>query len=595
MICKAEIERPITCEYETELCIVGGGMSGITAAIAAARHGTKVVLMQDRPVLGGNASSEIRMWIRGAHGENLRETGILEEIALENIYRNPQLNFSVWDSVLYGKVKEEKNIRLILNCSCLDAQVEDGRICSVTGWQTTTQTYHRVKAKLFADCSGDSVLAPLTGAQWRMGRESSDEFGEDIAPKISDSCTMGMSCLIQVRETAKPVSYIPPAWAYHFKKEDFENKINFSTPQKWQNCNFWWMELGGVNNSIADTETLRDELVRTVYGVWDFIKNGGVCQADCWEIEWIGFLPGKRESRRYVGDHLLNQNDVRSEGRFADLIAYGGWTMDDHHPEGFLTTEPPTVWHPAPSPYGIPYRCLYSKNMENLLFAGRNISATHSALSSTRVMATCAILGQAMGTAAAIALWKGLTPRGVYESAIGELQQTLIGDDCYLPWIKRKYTDLMTRAVFSGSGDLSKLTDGVERPVDGTDHAYVCAPGEEIRFTLPQPMKIGSLRLITDSDLNRDTFREGCDENYKVFPMKCHIHLEAPDLNVPSTILREFEVYADGRLIYKESNNYQRLVKIPVNTTAKELRFIPGRTWGSKMVRIYALELMDNE
>lgn len=165
-------------------------------------------------------------------------------------------------------------------------------------------------------------------------------------------------------------------------------------------------------DSIADTETMRDELIRTVYGVWDFVKNGGVCDAANWEIEWIGFLPGKRESRRYVGDYLLNQNDVRAEGKFEDLIAYGGWTMDDHHPAGFLTTEPPTIWHPAPSPYGIPYRCLDSKNIENLMFAGRNISATHTALSSTRVMATCALMGQALGTAAAIALRDGLTPRG---------------------------------------------------------------------------------------------------------------------------------------------------------------------------------------
>lgn len=592
MLHRSEIEAPVTHEYETGLCVVGGGMAGMLAAIAAARHGTKVVLMQDRPVLGGNASSEIRMWIRGAHGDNMRETGILEEIALENIYRNPTLNFSVWDSVLYGKVKFEENITLILNCSCLSAETKDGKIVSVTGWQTTTQTFHTVRAALFADCSGDSILAPLTGAEWRMGRESCDEFGEDIAPKESDARTMGSSCLIQVRETAQPTTYTPPAWAYHFKKEDFENKINFSTPQKWSNCNFWWMELGGLVDTIADAETLRDELIRTVYGVWDFVKNGGVCDAANWEIEWIGFLPGKRESRRYVGDYLLNQNDVRAEGRFDDLIAYGGWTMDDHNPGGFLTTEPPTIWHPAPSPYGIPYRCLYSKNIENLMFAGRNISATHTALSSTRVMATCAIMGQALGTAAAIALRDGLTPRGVYESRIAELKQTLIADDCYLPWNRRETTPLMAAARIEGAGDVSLLTDGVERPVDGQDHAYVCAPGEAITVTLPEKQTVGSLRLITDSDLNRETFPEGIEHNFRTYPMKCHVRLGAVDVCVPKTILRAFDVYADGELIYSEENNYQRLVRVPIGRAVREVRLVPRGTWGCPDVRLYALELM---
>ncbi|WP_162611476.1 FAD-dependent oxidoreductase [Anaeromassilibacillus sp. An200] len=592
MLHRAQIETLVTHTYETELCIVGGGMAGMIAAIAAARHGRKVVLMQDRPVLGGNASSEIRMWIRGAHGANMRETGILEEIALENIYRNPTLNFSVWDSVLFGKVKCEKNITLLLNCSCLSAETRDGKIVSVTGWQTTTQTYHTVRARLFADCSGDSILAPLTGAEWRMGRESCEEFGEDIAPQESDARTMGMSCLLQVRETARPTTYIPPAWAYHFEKKDFENKINFSTPQKWNNCNFWWMELGGLVDSIADTETMRDELIRTVYGVWDFVKNGGVCDAANWEIEWIGFLPGKRESRRYVGDYLLNQNDVRAEGKFDDLIAYGGWTMDDHHPAGFLTTEPPTIWHPAPSPYGIPYRCLYSKNVENLMFAGRNISATHTALSSTRVMATCAIMGQALGTAVAIALRDGLTPRGVYEQRMQELKQTLIADDCYLPWNRREPTPLMESVRIEGAGDVSLLTDGVERPVDGVDHAYVCEPGQAVVFTLPEPRFLSALRIVMDSDLNRETFPEGIEYSFKTFPMKCHVRLGAANVCVPKTILRAFDVYADGERIATENENYQRLVRVPIGRTVREVRFVPRETWGCSQVRLYALELM---
>ena len=155
--------------YSPDILIVGGGMAGICAAVAAARHGAKTVLIHDRPVLGGNASSEVRMWICGARGENNRETGILEEIALENLYRNTNPCYSVWDSVLYEKVRFQENLTSLLNCSCFDAETRDGRIISVTGWQMTTQQFHKVEAKLFADCSGDSILAPLTGADFILG------------------------------------------------------------------------------------------------------------------------------------------------------------------------------------------------------------------------------------------------------------------------------------------------------------------------------------------------------------------------------------------------------------------------------------------
>ncbi|MBQ2708520.1 MAG: FAD-dependent oxidoreductase, partial [Clostridia bacterium] len=148
--------------YKTELCVIGGGIAGMLTAIAAARHGTKVVLMHDRPVLGGNASSEIKMWICGAGSRvrGLQETGIIEEILLENMHRNPTRNYSLWDSILYEKVKFEPNITLLLNCACLDAKMDGSRIKSVTGFQLTTYTYYTVEAEIFADCSGDSILAP---------------------------------------------------------------------------------------------------------------------------------------------------------------------------------------------------------------------------------------------------------------------------------------------------------------------------------------------------------------------------------------------------------------------------------------------------
>ena len=172
--------------HKVDFCVVGGGLSGVCAAIAAARKGLKVAIMHDRSVLGGNASSEIRMWVCGAHGDNNRETGIIEELELENFYRNPNLSYSIWDSVIYEKVRYEENITLILNCSCCDAKAKNGKIISVKGWQTTTYTWHTVEAEYFADCSGDSILAPLVGAEFTVGREARSKYNESIQPEKAD-------------------------------------------------------------------------------------------------------------------------------------------------------------------------------------------------------------------------------------------------------------------------------------------------------------------------------------------------------------------------------------------------------------------------
>ena len=186
--------------YSVDFCVVGGGLAGMAAALAAARHGATVALVQDRPVLGGNASSEVRMHVCGAHGPNRRETGIVEELFLDNFRYNTRPTYTGWDAVLYGKVQYQKGVTLLLNASVCDAAMDGPRIRSVRAWQTTTQRWITVEAKLFADCSGDAVLAPLSGADFRMGREGRAEHGESIAPLVPDTRTMVMSCLFQARE-----------------------------------------------------------------------------------------------------------------------------------------------------------------------------------------------------------------------------------------------------------------------------------------------------------------------------------------------------------------------------------------------------------
>lgn len=570
--------------HQTDFCVVGGGLAGMCAAIAAARHQARVVLMHDRPVPGGNASSEIRMWICGAHGTNNRETGILEEIMLDNMYRNPLQNYSIWDSILYEKVRQEPNITLLLNCTCTGVKMSGNRIASVKGYQTTTQTWHEVEAALFADCSGDSVLAPDSGAMYRIGREAAHEFAEDIEPDEADTQTMGMSLLIQARETSQPQKFIPPSWANIYETDaDLPYRgHNLHNP----NTNFWWMELGGNMNSIHDTESIRDELLKVAFGVWDHIKNRGDHGADNWVLDWVGFLPGKRESRRYIGDHILTQNDVRAEGRFPDIVAYGGWSMDDHHPAGLMHPGKPTIFHPAPSPFGIPYRCLYSVNIDNLLFAGRNISTTHAALSATRVMATCAVCGQAVGTAAAIAAAAGLSPRQVYEQKITQLQQALMDDDAWLPWHRRNIPALAQTAQLTAShGNPEPLRNGVDRPVGDDDNGWSAPLGATVEYRFPATCRLRKARLIFDSDLNRP--EHNSRSNY---PLN-----QAP-IQVPATMVRSFRLEAesasgDWHTVATVENNHQRLVRLEFDVTTTALRLVPESTWGAAQVHIFAFEV----
>ena len=581
-----------TIVHYADFCVVGGGLAGLCAAVAAARHGARVVLMQDRPMLGGNASSEVRMWISGANGWDNRETGLLEELTLENQYRNPLKNYSIWDSVLYGMARGEKNLTLLLNCSCLDAAVEQGRIQSVTGWQTTTQRFQRVVAPLFADCSGDSILAPLTGAAYRQGREAAREFGEHIAPENADRKTMGMSCLMQARELDGDTPFIAPAWAEKVRTEQLHYREPDMTDVR---ENFWYLELGGDRDSIGDTEQLRDELVPLAYGMWDYLKNDpSQCEKNRhWALDWVGMLPGKRESRRYVGPCIVTEHDVLAGGPFRDMVAYGGWTMDDHHPSGFRTSEPPNIFHPAPSPFGLPYRCLYSANVPNLFFAGRNISVTHTAFSAVRVMATCALCGQAVGTAAALAAQLHGDPADV---AVAELQACLMEDDCYLPGFRRKIAPLTLVGEMTVNGvPVPALTDGVDRALGEETHQWRGKPGEYVCLRWSAPIHAGSLRLVFDSDLNRDTLTaaERAIDNC----MYCNIHRNMLPAYPPPTLIRSFDVtlmYADGHTetLVRERNNYQRLRRYALERTdVTGLIFEPLTTWGAEDFRLFALEV----
>ncbi len=560
-----------TIERKTDLCVVGGGMAGLVCAIAAARHGIRVVLVQDRPVLGGNASSEIRMWIGGAHGKDNREGGIIEEIFLENFYQNPALKYPIWDSVLYEKAVAEENLTLLLNTACFDATMDGQRIASIRAWQSNAETFHVIEATYFADCSGDSILAPLSGAHYMYGREAKADFGETIPPDVADRKTMGMSCLFQIRETDHKVAFTPPAWAYRYESDaDLPYKDHENNP----NCNFWWIELGGEWDALHDTDRCRDELLKICYGVWDHMKNRGDHGVDNWELEWIGFLPGKRESRRYVGRHIVTQNDVEAEGRFPDIVAYAGWSMDDHFPAGFYYRDGhPTIYHKAPQPWGLPLRAMISENIENLVFAGRNISVTHAALSSSRVMATCAVLGQALGTAVAQAIREGCH---IADVDIAQLQDTLMADDCYIPWHERR-VPVLTKAA-ACSADV--VRNGRDR---GEENLWIGAEGDTVEYTLGGDTAISEIRLVFDNDMNR-----------KYHNMPCNYPLVETRFKLPATLIREYRIEGiseDGTThTLHITDNHLRFVRHPVDWKVKTLRFIPLSTHGSDTFRVFDFE-----
>ena len=569
---------------KTDLCVIGGGMAGICAAIAAAREGIQVVLMHERPVLGGNASSEIRMWICGAQGKCNRETGILEEIALENLYRNPTKNYYIWDTVLYDFVKREKNITLILNCTCMDASTEKGnfedgrdtRIKSITGYQLTTQTFISIEAKFYSDCSGDSILAPLTGARFKIGRECKDNYDEQTHVDKADKFTMGMSCLLQGRQTNRKIKFTPPEWAA--KIEDEQAKRRGTDIYK-SNENFWYLELGGDRDTIDDTEEITSDLIGLSVGMWDYIKNSGNFDADNWELEFLGFLAGKRESRRMTGEYTVTQKDISDNVIFEDTVAYGGWPLDDHFPLGFYHNGEANTNFPTPAPYTLPYRALYSKNVENLFFAGRNISMTHMAMSSIRVMATCALLGQAAGTAASIAVKYSLTPNGVLHEKIEELQQTLMINDCFLPYKKRHISKACTKNAAH-----KNLCNGEDRPnrIYNTD---VC--GEKIKNGTgvcydANGCRVEAVHIVFDSDLDRETL-DG-DECERTHSTRCNVLLDSPDMFMPKTLCRSFKLNItgeDGTLTTVSiENNRKRAYDIKVGKNISKIELIPETNWG---------------
>lgn len=447
--------------------VVGGGLAGVCAAITAARSGLKTVLIQDRPVLGGNASSEVRLWSLGATshmGNNnrwSREGGLINEILLDNLKRNKEGNPLIFDTILLEKVYEEEHLTLLLNTAVYEAEKHnDDTIKSVTGFCSQNSTTYVVEAPLFCDASGDGIVGFMAGASFRMGAEQKDEFDEGFAPDLDNyGDLLGHSLYFYTKDLGKPVNYTAPSFAIKDAGELPRIK-NYQMGD--HGCKLWWVEYGGRLDTIHESENIKFELWKVIYGIWDYVKNSGKYpESENLTLEWVGTIPGKRESRRFEGDFMLSQKDIVEQKPHYDAVSFGGWAMDLHPADGIFSKNNSscTQWH-SKGIYSIPYRCFYSKDIKNLFLAGRIISASHVAFGSTRVMLTCAHGGQVVGKAAALCISDKISPRQLSSKQhIKKLQTALNIDGQSIPNIPIDTScNLVNDALVTVSSELELST-----------------------------------------------------------------------------------------------------------------------------------------
>ena len=575
-----------------DVAVIGGGAAGICAAVAAARNGSKTVLIQDRPVLGGNASSEMRVHLNGVNeigGQAERETGIIEEILLHNRFENEQESFPIFDHVMYDFVVREPNLTLMLNTQAVEAEMQKNKIKSALCWQATTEILYTINAEIFIDCSGDGLLAATAGAEYRTGREGKAEFNETYAPDVPDGWQMGATLLMSSKDMGRPMKYSPPSYAIKYTHEGASPRRKFAGYHE----GIWWIEVGSQDDIIADFEVNRHKLMGYLHGVWDYIKNSGKFpEAENLALDWVGSLPCRRESRRFIGDYIVSEKDMTEHRHFDDAVAFGGWSLDEHNPGGIENiSEPPSYFHyHFKNIYQFPFRSLYSKNVANLMFAGRNVSQTHIALSSSRIMATCALMGQAVGTAATICNKKNILPREVAENHMNELQEQIMRDDVFIP--KRPANDINDLAkkaslIFgssTSSGDAVNLINGISRDIDGEiNHWQSDGLSSELQLEWETPINVSSVEIKCDTNVNRNIMMRKDSRNDELY-----------NNAIPQEMLKSLSLQGrvKGQWIDLGSikENRTRLIKFrfdSTNVTAIKVKM--KETYGAENVRLFEI------
>lgn len=586
------VSATIEDQGSADVVIAGGGLAGCGAAVCAARHGCRVVLLQDRPVLGGNASSEIQIPVEGDRSGDPFDpfdTGIIEEFY-------PEMRDTGRSDRLEKIVRAEKNIDLRLNTRAFGVEKKNAdTIAAILAMDVRSGKRMRFAAPLFIDCTGHGSIGFWAGAEWRIGEEAKSEFNEPDAPIVPTKRTMGndlYTAEYKVHKTPQP--YTPPPWAFRWesaaafepldshKRQSSGRPANFDAPSRGKGrqpnptdpnastLHTWHVEVGGMNDVLADAESIRDELFRIHLGLWDYAKNHNpkvqAVNANR-EMVWLAYVMGTRESRRLIGDYVLTENDYFEKTVHPDTVVYCGWGMDIHHPEGFWVRGNDCMHYFRKDKISIPFRSLYSKNIGNLMMAGRCHSATHLGMGATRIMRTCCEMGQAVGTAAALAKRYQTTPRGIYEKHIAELQQLLLKDGCYLIGVPNRDPRDLALAAKATASDAKNASDingprnvnnGFNRAVSGVRNAWV------------PDLKANKLPQWVQLELDKPA------------PVaECHISFQTRlsrgvDFNVEAMVGGEWKKVAEIR----DNLDRRRVIRFPA-VTAQKVRIVFEKTGGN--------------
>lgn len=473
-------------ELHFDYVVVGAGPAGVPAAIEAARNGLKTALISGRPTIGGNASDEGTIGLDGAASRNRGawEGGVANEI--RNLHNTKGLS---WQNAMEVLCENEENLTVFTSELCIDAKAENGHIINAVTVNTDTLEKTEFFADFFCDCSGDGWLGYYSGAAYRIGREAKWEFGEEFAPESPDTLSMsGCLCddqkgmpdmrIFKAVRTDKKVSFTAPDWAIKLPEGEKLHREPVSIE-----CASWWLENSNDHDDLWDDEFVRDEMVRLGLGYFHWLKNSAPLkpefakEIEYYELKGIALHNSKRENRRIIGDYIFNQNDCVANRTYPDTISYCGWSIDVHHPKGIYSGSEGAFHSNLSIPCcPLPYRIIYSKNIDNMFMAGRCCSVSHIGLGTVRVESTIATLGQAAGAAAFLCKKYGTTPRGIYESHIQELQQLLLRHDLTIPGINNEdEKDLARTSVVTAD---SVADDAYLLKIPGTKDEWVALDKE---------------------------------------------------------------------------------------------------------------------
>ena len=550
-----------------DLIVVGGGVGGVVTAITAARYGLKTALINDRPKLGGNASDEANVTLEGSAHRGYHETGIVFEL---KTYRHN--HSATWSETFEKFTSQEKNLDVFQNMLLLDAATDHNRITDIFTVDTLDLREYQFSSSLYVDATGDGWLGYYAGAQYRIGREARFQHNETLAPEIADGSTMSgcatatgsrneTVCSYLAEKTDEPIEFKAPAWSFQLPVG-----VELArTPSKIE-CGEWWLEMPNDYDDLFESEFVRDSMFRMSLGYFDWLKNSWTERekAATYQLKKLGTYNAKRESRRLIGDYILTENDYVEEKTFPDTVGYCGWKIDVHHPDGIFSGKKGAFTSNKKIPISpIPFGALYSKNIENLMMAGRCISVTHLGLGPVRVQLTIGTMGQAVATAAYLCKMRNTTPRGIRDRHIDELQQLLLKDGMTVPGVKHHDSaDLALQASVSATshatnGDPKNVTNGKMWANDGEDYAWISEGDlpQSITLTFDKPNTIHQARITFDIPFSE--YRYG--------------YMEQP---VTKHMVTDFSlsVFTENRWqeLRRVSNNRNRLVVLDIEPTVAD-------------------------